>query len=44
MALKQSKPMKFIVSKQEHVALIFAGGVLSGGLLTALAIWMSLRV
>lgn len=35
--------MRFILSKQECVALVFAGGVLSGGLLAALAIWMGMQ-
>ncbi len=35
--------MRFILPKPDRVALVFAFGVLSGGLLTALAIWMSLR-
>lgn len=34
--------MNLILSKRDRVALAFAGGVLSGGLLTALAIWTSL--
>lgn len=34
--------MKFFLSNEERAALIFASGVLSGGLLAGLAIWMSL--
>lgn len=36
--------MGFSLSKQDRAALVFAGGVLSGGLLATLAIWMSLQV
>jgi hypothetical protein len=35
--------MKFSLAKQDRVFLVFAAGVLSGGALTALMIWVVLQ-